>query len=600
MEDITNEMMIGGLRKIASFRFVPLTNQLFSRVENAEPGSKQKFQVALQDLIFKMCNDHPYHCLVPLMALANGKIVGSDAEASTYLENTGRSKVDVAKAILGKLKKDGLEYVGDLIESYDALITAYNELAYAPVKHLVEKRKTKKIRYSDVFQSASSVPLDRCLRKFQRVPCVLTCTPPLRPGKDYGNGDEDPIGGERIAGFESVFDITDAGLHRPKIVFCKGSQGGRFRQLVKGEDEVRQDAIMSQVFTYVNKLMGRRVGERRSVDGVSHPGVIKRYSGQKKIATYNILPLSPKSGVLEWVEDTIPIFDYLMSVGGKLGAHSRYYPSEWDYSSCSRHFNVKTATPEEKRKLFDEVCERHSPALRFFFLERFGHCAESWHTARMKYTRSVAVSSIVGHVLGIGDRHLRNILIHEKTGVVVHIDFGIVFEQGKLLQIPEIVPFRLTRNIVDAMGPCGTEGTFSKVAEETTSMLRKNARDLLTILSGVVADPLYKWHLDPLEARQWQAERDQQEGRKSVKKKRGRKDTSANGDESAPKSAAAKDVQNQAAIKTINKIKQKLEGYEESTSGDQQGVEGQVQLLINLAQDPSNLSQMYVGWAPYF
>jgi ataxia telangiectasia mutated family protein len=50
----------------------------------------------------------------------------------------------------------------------------------------------------------------------------------------------------------------------------------------------------------------------------------------------------------------------------------------------------------------------------------------------MKYTRSVAVNSIVGHFLGIGDRHLSNILIHQKSGEVVHIDFGFVFEQGKV------------------------------------------------------------------------------------------------------------------------------------------------------------------------
>jgi ataxia telangiectasia mutated family protein len=50
----------------------------------------------------------------------------------------------------------------------------------------------------------------------------------------------------------------------------------------------------------------------------------------------------------------------------------------------------------------------------------------------MKFTRSVAMNSIIGHILGIGDRHTKNILVHQKTGEVVHIDFGIVFEQGKV------------------------------------------------------------------------------------------------------------------------------------------------------------------------
>jgi ataxia telangiectasia mutated family protein len=35
---------------------------------------------------------------------------------------------------------------------------------------------------------------------------------------------------------------------------------------------------------------------------------------------------------------------------------------------------------------------------------------------------------------------------------VVHIDLGIVFDQGKLLSIPELLPFRLTRDMVDGMG----------------------------------------------------------------------------------------------------------------------------------------------------
>ena len=71
-------------------------------------------------------------------------------------------------------------------------------------------------------------------------------------------------------------------------------------------------------------------------------------------------------------------------------------------------------------------------AFRFFFLENFKSSKEAWHTARTLYTRSCAVSSIVGHILGIGDRHTSNILVHTKTGEVVHIDFGIVFEQGKV------------------------------------------------------------------------------------------------------------------------------------------------------------------------
>lgn len=95
----------------------------------------------------------------------------------------------------------------------------------------------------------------------------------------------------------------------------------------------------------------------------------------------------------------------------------------------------------------------------------------------------------VGYILGLGDRHVQNILIDEQTAELVHIDLGkwkdkriyfsfcsfffffniylifilgVAFEQGKILPTPETVPFRLTRDIVDGMGITGVEGVFRR------------------------------------------------------------------------------------------------------------------------------------------
>ena len=60
----------------------------------------------------------------------------------------------------------------------------------------------------------------------------------------------------------------------------------------------------------------------------------------------------------------------------------------------------------------------------------------------------------IGWLLGLGDRHLDNILLDFSTGEVVHIDFNVVFDQGLRLRVPEIVPFRLTRmlKVCQALG----------------------------------------------------------------------------------------------------------------------------------------------------
>lgn len=43
---------------------------------------------------------------------------------------------------------------------------------------------------------------------------------------------------------------------------------------------------------------------------------------------------------------------------------------------------------------------------------------------------------------------------------------GIAFEQGRTLPTPETVPFRLTRDFVDAMGVSGVEGAFKKLVKQ--------------------------------------------------------------------------------------------------------------------------------------
>lgn len=40
------------------------------------------------------------------------------------------------------------------------------------------------------------------------------------------------------------------------------------------------------------------------------------------------------------------------------------------------------------------------------------------------YLSSVATTSMVGYILGIGDRHVQNILIDNYTAELIHIDFG--------------------------------------------------------------------------------------------------------------------------------------------------------------------------------
>ena len=60
--------------------------------------------------------------------------------------------------------------------------------------------------------------------------------------------------------------------------------------------------------------------------------------------------------------------------------------------------------------------------------------------------------SMVGYLIGLGDRHGENVTLDATSGDTVHVDLNMIFNQGLHLKVPEIVPFRLTHNMVDAMG----------------------------------------------------------------------------------------------------------------------------------------------------
>jgi ataxia telangiectasia mutated family protein len=122
-------------------------------------------------------------------------------------------------------------------------------------------------------------------------------------------------------------------------------------------------------------------------------------------------------------------------------------------------------------------------------------------------------------------------------------------------------------------------------------LLRENASVLLTILSAVVSDPLYKWSVSPVKARLRQ--RSEIDGEEVITKI-----GDYGGEDSSQKLLITED-KNDAASRAIAKIQEKLQGYENGTTGECLTVEGQVQLLINAARDPDNLCSLYFGWAPW-
>lgn len=526
--------MLNTIKEVQSYKFIPLVYQIASRMGSKDGQGLHSFQFALVSLVKKMAIDHPYHTIFQLLALANGDRI-KDKQRSRNSFVVDMDKKLAAENLLEELSS----YHGAIIRQMKQMVEIYIKLAELETKREDTNKKV-------------TLPREiRSVRQLELVP-VVTSTFPVDHSCQYPEGSFPHFKG--LA--ESIMVMN--GINAPKVVECQGSDGNRYRQLAKsGNDDLRQDAVMEQFFGLVNTFLH------------NHRDTWKRRLG---IRTYKVVPFTPSAGVLEWVNGTLPLGEYLTGSTRNGGAHGRYGVGDWTFPKCREHM----AKEHNKRKAFEEVCQNFRPVMHYFFLERFLHPAD-WFEKRLAYTRSVAASSMVGYIVGLGDRHSMNILIDQATAEVVHIDLGVAFEQGLMLKTPERVPFRLTRDIIDGMGVTGVEGVFRRCCEETLSVMRTNKEALLTIVEVFIHDPLYKWALSPLKALQLQKETDD--------------DLETSLEDSQEEYEGNKD-----AARALMRVKQKLDGYEE---GEMRSVHGQVQQLIQDAIDPDRLSQMFPGWGAW-
>ncbi|XP_043258587.1 serine/threonine-protein kinase SMG1 isoform X3 [Colletes gigas] len=279
---------------------------------------------------------------------------------------------------------------------------------------------------------------------------------------------------------------------KPKKLIFHGSDGHVYTYLFKGLEDLHLDERIMQFLNICNTMMSKK-GDSKQVYRARH---------------YSVIPLGPRSGLIQWVDGVTPLFVLYKrwqqrenAMTNKTGSAAILRPSELFYNKLTPLLKERGIGLENRKEwpiqILKQVLAELMAETPKDLLAKEIWCnsisAGSWWQATKNYSYSVAVMSIIGYIIGLGDRHLDNVLVDLNTGEVVHIDYNVCFEKGKTLRVPEKVPFRMTPNIRTALGVTGVEGIFRLACEHTLRVMRRGRETLLTLLEAFVYDPLVDW-----------------------------------------------------------------------------------------------------------
>ena len=110
-------------------------------------------------------------------------------------------------------------------------------------------------------------------------------------------------------------------------------------------------------------------------------------------------------------------------------------------------------------------------------------------TIKTRFVHSLAISSAIAYIIGLGDRHLDNIMINN-MGQIFHIDYGYIMNNPiKLFNMPEI---KLTNDIIDFLGGNNSVyyDEFKKMIVQIYNLYRAN-KNILYIFFKFISDSGY-------------------------------------------------------------------------------------------------------------
>ncbi|KAG0180275.1 hypothetical protein DFQ29_000972 [Apophysomyces sp. BC1021] len=435
------------------------------------------------------------------------------------------------------------------------------------------------------------------------------------PGQYHGLSQPFPEEHAKIVGFDERLLVMSS-LRKPKRLQLYGTDGKEHLFLVKGGEDLRLDQRIQQLFMVMNEMIHKNA-----------------FCAQQNIflKTYKVIPMATNVGIIEWVDNTRPLrscIEEQMKNKVQLSRVQESYRamvSKYKGDTMGYH-NLFKAPRDKAEREFNQISMSIRSDFLHQFLVKLAASPESFLLLRREFANSLAAISVAGYLLGIGDRHLENFLLDLKSGRLIAIDFGHAFGSAtELLPVPELVPFRLTRQLIGALEPLGVPSLLEVPMTNVLHAIQSDKELVLNTMNVFIKEPLLDWKKVAMK----QAHNQKRVDDSNV--------SSASSKHLSPSASPSSSMEEELAWypqKKLEVAKSKLERHNPAHVVNMELVRGhqgkpyleslmkmargdpttnirakvgpicrdsheQVQCLIDLATDPSVLGRMWIGWQSY-
>jgi len=315
---------------------------------------------------------------------------------------------------------------------------------------------------------------------------TVVVKPKILPSKISGYFDEHgEVSVERWSMVEDVeieLKVTTQTLEMDPLIKKSQFTNGPVRKrslLYKHDDDVRQDMFAIEFIKTCDTIL-------------------KSCGLDMKLVTFRCIPMADKQGFVEWVHGSVPLSELSRAFadaifgGGTTKSPMSTTSDGGDQNQISLVALAGLSKYETLQRFNSDVTGTDPSSTSNFpknpvqdYLRTFNYDGDAPYLIQKEamdtYIKSCAGYCAITYILGVGDRHLDNLLLHQ-TGHFFHCDFSFILGNDP----KKYLPVRITEEMVNGMGGKGSDGfvMFQSLTCAAFLTLRRpeNARHLFSMI----------------------------------------------------------------------------------------------------------------------